>query len=153
MTHKIIDHLAPNPEHTGAPVNLDDMLDLIESKARENPQFRAEYLSGELVRDVGDAIRQLRKRSHLTQKELAERVNDPQSFIAKLEKPHGHRQPTLQTLLKVSMALGYRLVIDFEEALPGKDEPVVSIDHVPACDLDEVEDKLTRAIADTHDVF
>ncbi len=54
-------------------------------------------------------IRLLRKRLHMTQKQLATRSGVPQSFISKLES--GIQEPTLKTLRKLFKVLSCDLVI------------------------------------------
>ncbi|MCP5506227.1 MAG: helix-turn-helix domain-containing protein [Chlamydiales bacterium] len=59
--------------------------------------------------DHASIIRLLRKRLHMTQKQLAARSGVPQSFISKLEG--GDQEPTLKTLRKLFHALSCSLVV------------------------------------------
>ena len=52
-----------------------------------------------------------RKELGLTQKQLAEMVKLPRTTITKLES--GHRNVTVQTLVKIANAIGKKLVIEF----------------------------------------
>jgi|JI9StandDraft_1071089.scaffolds.fasta_scaffold415650_1 predicted DNA-binding mobile mystery protein A len=59
--------------------------------------------------DYASIIRLLRKRLHMTQKQLAARSGIPQSFVSKLES--GDQEPTLKTLRKLFKALSCSLVV------------------------------------------
>ena len=61
----------------------------------------AERSVGELF---GARVRDLRLKRGLTQVDLAERLNLPQSRISEIES--GARSPTLVTILRLSVALG-----------------------------------------------
>lgn len=70
---------------------------------------------------VSTLIRLLRKRLHMTQKNLAARAGVSQSFVAKIES--GHRNFDLQTLKKMFSALFCELflvptpLVDFDELI------------------------------------
>lgn len=57
----------------------------------------------------GELIALLRKRLHMSQKQLAKRAGLPQSFISKIES--GKQEPNLKTLRKLFWALTCELVI------------------------------------------
>lgn len=59
--------------------------------------------------DYASIIRLLRKRLHMTQKQLAMRSGVPQSFISRLES--GDQEPTLKTLRKLFTSLSCSLVV------------------------------------------
>lgn len=59
--------------------------------------------------DYASIICLLRKRLHMTQKQLAARSGVPQSFISRLES--GDQEPTLKTLKKLFSALSCSLVV------------------------------------------
>jgi transcriptional regulator with XRE-family HTH domain len=61
---------------------------------------------------VGSAVRAARRRSGLSQVELARRAKTSQPAIARLEK--GQVSPTVISLDRIARALGTELVIDFE---------------------------------------
>ncbi len=56
---------------------------------------------------IGTRIRELRKQAELTQEQLAERSNLPQSHICRLE--NGHHSPSHKTLERIAKALRVRL--------------------------------------------
>jgi HTH-type transcriptional regulator/antitoxin HipB len=61
---------------------------------------------------VGSAVRAARRRSGVSQAELARRANTSQPSIARLEK--GQVSPTVISLDRIARALGAELIIDFE---------------------------------------
>ncbi|MFC5409131.1 helix-turn-helix domain-containing protein [Larkinella bovis] len=64
--------------------------------------------------EIGQLIRITRKKKQLTQKELGAKMGVSESAVNKLES--GTRSLTVQTLKKVTEALGVKLCILFEEA-------------------------------------
>lgn len=65
------------------------------------------------IEDIGETIRQLRKRAHLTQTELGEGVGVQKTQILKLEK-HS-KNMTLKTIENTFKALGYTTKLVFEK--------------------------------------
>jgi HTH-type transcriptional regulator/antitoxin HipB len=61
---------------------------------------------------VGSAVRAARRRSGVSQAELARRAKTSQPSIARLEK--GQVSPTVISLDRIARALGTELIIDFE---------------------------------------
>ncbi|MEO7363962.1 MAG: helix-turn-helix transcriptional regulator [Candidatus Saccharimonadales bacterium] len=61
------------------------------------------------MQQVGEAIRLYRYQQGVSQAETAEGAGLPQSAIARLES--GRSNPTLRTLLNVTLALGLHIVI------------------------------------------
>lgn len=60
---------------------------------------------------VGSLIREARKAKGLTQKELGDMIGVAESTFSRFEK--GGQNLTLDTLQRISDALGVRLLIDF----------------------------------------
>lgn len=65
----------------------------------------------DIFREIRDMIIQLRRDSHMTQKELAAKCGITQANISNLEK--GTSKPTIESLKKIADALGMRLVVEF----------------------------------------
>ncbi|MBO0953033.1 helix-turn-helix domain-containing protein [Fibrella forsythiae] len=61
---------------------------------------------------VGSLIREARKAKGLTQKELGDMIGVAESTFSRFEK--GGQNLTLDTLQRISDALGVRLLIDFK---------------------------------------
>ena len=87
------------------------VVDLHEEWSRD-PEYRTEYdrLGPEFA--LAHALVEARARARLTQTELAERMETPQSAVARLES--GRARPSTRTLEKVTRATGTRLRIRFE---------------------------------------
>ena len=65
----------------------------------------------DIFREIRDMIIQLRRDSHMTQKELAAKCGITQANISNLEK--GTSKPTIESLKKIADALGMRLIVEF----------------------------------------
>jgi DNA-binding XRE family transcriptional regulator len=75
----------------------------------KDPVFRFHFESEQLYTKAAQLVVLLRKQKGMTQKQLAERVGIPQSMISRLENGDRRRTPTLETLHKILIELGYRL--------------------------------------------
>jgi len=74
---------------------------------------------------IGEHLRKLRKQKNLSQKQVGERTGLPQSYLSLVE--NGHTKPGIQTLEKLTRALGiqlYELFHDAAHSLDAGDEPV-----------------------------
>jgi HTH-type transcriptional regulator / antitoxin HipB len=71
---------------------------------------------------VGSAVRAARRRSGVSQAELARRAKTSQPSIARLEK--GQVSPTVISLDRIARALGTELIIDFEPVAEGTEASV-----------------------------
>ena len=88
---------------------LDENLKLVQiDSAKQADDPVSDY---DIYQDIRDLVIKMRKDNHITQKDLAKRCRLTQANISKLEK--GSTKPTIDTLKKISDALGMRLVIDF----------------------------------------
>lgn len=89
---------------------LDDF-DRLLNKHLENPEFKEEWESLEPQFDIVQAMIDARKKSHLTQKELAQITGIDQADISKLE--NGNANPTLSLLKRLADGMGMNLKIEF----------------------------------------
>lgn len=78
----------------------------------KDPTYRQEYEALEEEFALAAAVAKARKRSGLSQSELARRMKTTQSTIARLESGRG--TPSTRTLLRFAEATGHRLKISFE---------------------------------------
>lgn len=62
---------------------------------------------------VGKTIKKFRTRKHLTQQQLAEKVNLSVDFISLVER--GERSPSFESLQKIADTLGVKVSMLFEE--------------------------------------
>lgn len=89
---------------------LSDFREYLE-KQLQNPEFKAEWDSLEPEYNMMQAIVEARKKSNLTQKELAERTGINQADISKLET--GNANPTLAVLKRLADGMGMVLKLEF----------------------------------------
>ena len=77
----------------------------------KDPAFKAEYdaLEDEFI--IIQAIIDARKKSGLTQKELAKRTGIAQADISKLE--NGNANPSLRTLKRLAAGMGMKIKLEF----------------------------------------
>ena len=74
---------------------------------RENPNME-ERVASELERmEISDKLRTARKSTHMTQKQVAEKMQVHSAYISQLE--HGNQNITITTLLKYTEAIGAEL--------------------------------------------
>ncbi|CAN5533850.1 helix-turn-helix transcriptional regulator [soil metagenome] len=78
----------------------------------KDPGYLEEYNALEEEFTVMAAIAKARRRSGLSQAELARRMNTTQSTVARLESGRG--QPSTRTLVRFAKATGHRLKISFQ---------------------------------------
>jgi transcriptional regulator with XRE-family HTH domain len=76
----------------------------------EDPLLKEELLKLEPKYQLIEKIIELRKENKLTQADLADRINDKQANIARLE--NGNSNPSLEKLLKIAKGLNADLKID-----------------------------------------
>jgi DNA-binding XRE family transcriptional regulator len=79
---------------------------------RKSPEFRRAYDEEVARLQVGYKIAQLRQMRHLSQTELAKKVNTTQQTISRLEDLRNSRI-NIKTLARLAAALRARLSIDF----------------------------------------
>ena len=88
-------------------VKFDDFL----NDQLKDPEIKREYDALQPERTIMQTLIDARKRSGLTQKELAERTGIAQSDISKLE--HGNANPSLRTLQRLASGMGMTLRLEF----------------------------------------
>jgi len=84
----------------------------LHKKWMKDPEYRREYDLLEEEFALALAVAKARKRSGLSQAELARRMKTTQSTIARLESGRG--RPSTRTLDRFAKATGHRLKISFE---------------------------------------
>lgn len=89
---------------------MTDFDEFLEEQLKD-PEFRAEYEALEPEFAIVQAMIDARKRTGLTQKELAERTGIAQSDISKFETGGGN--PSLKTLQRLAAGMGTVLHIEF----------------------------------------
>ena len=81
------------------------------SQQLKNPDFRKEWDNLEPEYNMIQALIDARKRSNLTQKQLAERTGINQADISKIET--GNANPTLQVLKRLAEGMDMVLRLEF----------------------------------------
>lgn len=77
----------------------------------QDPAFKAEYEALEDEFIIIQAIIEARKRSGLTQRQLAEKTGIAQADISKLE--NGNANPSLRTLRRLAAGMGMKMKLEF----------------------------------------
>lgn len=83
----------------------------LRAKRLAAPEAQQAYDAAGRAFRLGEEVRRLRMERGLSQKELAARMDLPQSVIARLEA--GKVEPRLSTLDRVAQALGTKLEVQF----------------------------------------
>jgi ribosome-binding protein aMBF1 (putative translation factor) len=83
----------------------------------EDPEYRAAYDALEEEFALIEAMMDARKRSRLSQSEIATRMGTTESVVSRLES--GRVKPSTRTLERYAAATGHKLKISFEP-LPKK---------------------------------
>ena len=93
--------------------------DFLQEQLRD-PEIRKEYEAIQPEHMVIQAMLDVRKKSGMTQKELAERTGIAQGDISKLER--GSANPSIRTLKRLAKGMGMVLKIEFtpEQVSVGK---------------------------------
>lgn len=89
---------------------MDDFEKLLDDQLKD-PEFRAEYEALEPEFAIVQAMIDARRKTGLTQKQLAERTGIAQSDISKFETGGGN--PSLRTLQRLAAGMGMVLHIEF----------------------------------------
>lgn len=108
----------------------------------KDPEFRAEWNRTALARAVSLRLIRFRVSKGLSQTELAKMIGMKQPAVARLEA--GEKNPTWETLGRLSEALGIELLVDIA---PRKKKWLVSRDVRRDADVVEVTDDGRTLIA------
>ncbi|TGY50025.1 helix-turn-helix domain-containing protein [Ligilactobacillus murinus] len=87
-------------------VKFDDYLE----KRFQDPELRSNFEAESLRLESAVALLKAREDAGLTQRELAKRVDVPQSTIARIERGNN---TSIDTLSKIANALGKKLKVEF----------------------------------------
>lgn len=83
-------------------------------KNLKNPKFADLYQKEQLINGLAKMVRDIRKRTGMTQSEFAKEVQTTQPVIARLESGNDSRIPSLDLLMRIANAAGTRLNIRFQ---------------------------------------
>lgn len=87
---------------------------VIEEQLQQDASFAEHFAKELLINEIAKMVVTLRKRTHLTQAELAEKANTTQPVIARLESGMDTRMPSLTLLARIAMAANTTLHISFD---------------------------------------
>jgi transcriptional regulator with XRE-family HTH domain len=87
------------------------------TKSLEDPGFRAAYEDAQARSNVLNSLSKLRRCLHLTQTQVAARMQTTQSFVSELET--GNTDPHLSTLQRYARAITARIYIKVEMPADG----------------------------------
>ena len=90
-------------------ITLDDVI----KKNLKDPEFRKLYEKEQLINAIAQMVLQMRKNAGLTQLQLAEKAHTTQPVIARLESGKDSRTPSLDLLMKIAAATGFKINIGF----------------------------------------
>ncbi len=83
-------------------------------KNLKDPKFADLYQKEQLINALAKMIRDIRKKTGMTQSEFAKEVQTTQPVIARLESGRDSRTPSLDLLMRIANAAGTRLNIRFQ---------------------------------------
>ena len=96
-----------------------DLLEMMQIIGGDDPERKARLDVIRHQHRIAQELYALRQQKGLTQAELARLVGTSQSTIARVEKGTGH-PPTLSTLVKVGLALGQELHLEYTPRKRGR---------------------------------
>jgi ribosome-binding protein aMBF1 (putative translation factor) len=94
-----------------------------EQAALNDPDVKFGFDNYDVLKQVGELVRQMRCESAMSQTALHAASGVDQGDISRLESGSLERGPTLLTLVKLAHAAGKRLVIGVEDAEPTNGQP------------------------------
>ncbi len=80
----------------------------------KNRDFLELYQKEQLINNLAKMIRDIRKKTGMTQLEFAQEVQTTQPVIARLESGRDSRIPSLDLLMRIARASGTKLNIRFQ---------------------------------------
>lgn len=84
----------------------------LKNKAFQNPKVKTEYDNLESEFELIDTLLAMRKKSGLTQEEVAQKMGTKKSNISRLEK--GSNNPSWKTLQNYAHACGFEIFMKFK---------------------------------------
>jgi DNA-binding XRE family transcriptional regulator len=90
-------------------ITLNDVI----KKNLKDPEFRKLYEKEQLINAIAQMVLQMRKNAGLTQLQLAKKAHTTQPVIARLESGKDSRTPSLDLLMKIAEATGFKINIGF----------------------------------------
>lgn len=101
---------------TSKPAWAGSSVDAFIKEQMADPSFRvaiAKARARRIKSSLAEAVQGARKRSRISQVELAKRVRTTQSVISRIENPDIQYLPSVEVLSRIAIALGAHLEISF----------------------------------------
>ena len=94
---------------------MSDFQKILDEKLREatieDNDADTQILEYDILKEVREAIAEIRKSKNISQKDLAKKTKIPQANISRIE--NGHYIPSIPVLKRIADGLDKRLVIEF----------------------------------------
>ena len=87
----------------------------VDQKLKTDSEFAQHYAREQIINNIAEMIVNARKKIHLTQSALAQKVGTTQSVISRIESGHSAFIPSLETLLRIATALNMKLQLQMKE--------------------------------------
>ncbi|CZG72759.1 TPA: helix-turn-helix domain-containing protein [Legionella pneumophila subsp. pneumophila] len=88
--------------------------EFIDDKINNDEEFAKHYEREQIINNIAVMIVNARKKRHMTQSELANKIGTKQSVISRLESGNSSFIPSLETLVKVADALNMHLKLQLQ---------------------------------------
>ena len=85
------------------------LTDYVNKKIKSDKKFAEHYGREQIINNIAEMIVAARRKAHLTQQELANKIGTKQSVISRIESGNSVWIPSLETLVRVAAALNMRL--------------------------------------------
>ena len=85
------------------------LTDYVNQKLKTDPEFSEHYAREQIINNIAEMIVSARKNVRLTQSELAQKVGTTQSVISRIESGRSTFIPSLETLVRIAVALNMKL--------------------------------------------
>lgn len=96
--------------------SLTSLVNLIEERAKENPELRRLWATATITFKFSESIRALRVEKNWNEEELAEKSGLKTEVIHNIENPSPDTHPTLEDMVRVSDCLGYKINLSLSPA-------------------------------------
>ncbi len=92
------------------------LTDYINKKLKKDPEFAAHYAREQIINNIAEMIVHARKTAHLTQSGLAKKIGTTQSVISRIESGSSAFIPSLETLVRIALALNMKLQLRLQKS-------------------------------------
>ena len=90
------------------------LTEYIDKKLETDAEFSEHFARGQIINNIAEMIVDARKKSHLTQSELADKIGTKQSVISRIESGRSHFIPSIETLARIAGALNMKLKLQLQ---------------------------------------